>query len=67
MQSMPVFSRWAQARYSFIKCGESMKAPKILRRKELTIAISILLAASATAMAEDQDTLAGESTKAKKR
>lgn len=62
MQSMPSISRRAQARYSFIQCGESMKAPKILRRKELTIAISMLLAASTTAMAEDQDTLAGEST-----
>ncbi|HEY5776066.1 MAG TPA: TonB-dependent receptor plug domain-containing protein, partial [Xanthomonadales bacterium] len=37
-----------------------MKAQKYFRRKELTLAISMLLAASGTALAEDQDTVIGE-------
>jgi len=37
-----------------------MKAPKILRRKELTIAISMMLAASGSALADDQDTVVSE-------
>ena len=43
-----------------------MKGHKFLRRKELTIAISMLLAASGTALAEDQDDAigAGEEVKA---